>query len=286
MKICKHILLIIMLLYAFETIAQEVVQKVSKPENKRFDQKIDKLLVMGEKASITVVGWSNNYISVKLTPISRNANKSIAITDLKFIKYSASIENNQLVVKNSFEGENEKISSNLSIEIEISVPNATPVVVKNLYGTVKLMSLTHVNTEVSFGKIILDKISGNSTIHSRYSDITLNDILGTINITAEKATIEATSIDATTKIESQYGKIVFDARSNHQSIQIKSQRTEAIITVDNFKRFNYKLSTTFAKIKIPDKDLGKELNYSMLYADKNKLIEIITTYCDITITNK
>jgi Toastrack DUF4097 len=286
MKLIRYILLVLTLLGVSESYAQELVHKVSKEQSENFDQEIKQVLVWGEKASITVSGWSKDYIQVHLKPISRNVSKKEAISDLKFISYDALVEGNNLVIKNSFKGSNEKISSNLSMEIQIMMPGAIPIEISNLYGPVSAKELSNIKLDVSFGHITLADISGYASLNSRYSNMNISRALGALHIQAEKSDINAEDLDAKTNITSKYGKADIELSASNQSLSMEAYRTEVKISVDAFEDFNYRLSTTHGSINTPGRSSEKKESFQLSHKEKNKDIEISTTYSDITIASK
>ena len=286
MKLIRNILLFLTLLGVSEAYGQELVHKVSKEISDNFDQEIQEVHVRGEKASVTVSGWSKDYIQVNLKPISRNTSKKEAISDLKFIRYEAYMEGKNLLIKNSFKGKNEKISSNLSMEIEILMPGAIPIQISNLYGPVKATELSNIKLDVSFGHIAIAHISGYASITARYSNMTISRALGALHIQAEKSDINADGIDAMTSITSKYGKADLKLSASDQSLRMDAYRTEVKIEVDAFEEFNYSLSTTYGTISTPGFSSEKKEKLQISHDENNKDIEVSTTYSDITIASK
>jgi hypothetical protein len=57
------------------------------------------------------------------------------------------------VIRNSFRGQLEQITSNLSIVIEIFMPSSVPAEITNLYGPVESGNLASMTANVSFGSL-------------------------------------------------------------------------------------------------------------------------------------
>ena len=286
MKILKIIALILAFAMVSESQGQEMIHKVSREQNRSFDQDIEGIQVRGEKASVSVSGWNRDYVSVVLRPVSRNIVKSDAIAELKIIKYSAQLEGKELIIRNSFSGNKGKISSNLSMEIEIRMPSSLPIHIKNLYGPVEASGLSNINLEVSFGQITLSEISGYAFVRSRYTDIEISKATGSVSIEAEKSDINAIEINALTQITSKYGKTEIELTQEGQALSIDAYRTEVRIMVQAFEDYNYKLNSTHGAIHLPSSDEIKREGFEIHHSKRNKNIEISTTYSDITIAAK
>ena len=285
MKIFHYIALCLILLSAGNLAGQEVIHKASGSIEKTFGKGISEVTVYGEKASVSVKGWGGSEVKVLLRPVSRNRNKEQAIADLKYIHYYVEKEGDRLVIRNSFKGKLEQITSNLSMEIEVLMPTSIPVDITNLYGPVEIENLASVSANVSFGSLSMTDIRSTCSITTRYSDIKLTSIHGRLVINAEKSDIRATALSAATEISCSYGKAELELAGTGL-LTVKGYRTTVDITVDDFEKYRYSLKAPQGKINLPQ---GKQIRNEPVEIQPPSpagLIDVTTSYCDITISTK
>src|SRR4051812_46848850 len=85
------------------SMGQNSIQVVTKTIEKSLPYvKGNTLSIKGEKATIEIKGWNENYIKVKLKLISKHPDRNIAQSELKYLKYSITQENNISKISNYF----------------------------------------------------------------------------------------------------------------------------------------------------------------------------------------
>jgi len=285
MKILHYIAMCFVLLGTCDLTAQEVMQKASRSDERSFGKGISGVSVYGEKASITVRGAAVSDVKVLLRPVSRNRTRELAIADLKYIHYSAEKEGDILMIRNSFRGEPEKITSNLSMEIEIIMPSSLPVSITNLYGPVEAGNLASITVNVSFGSLRLKDISSAASITARYSDMELTSVRGRADIKAEKSDILTIALGATTVINCSYGTANLEMSGSGPLI-VKGYRTTVNISVDEPGRFQYSLKAPQGRIIMSDGKQYRNQPVEVTPQSPAGLIDVTTSYCDITIAKK
>lgn len=285
MKILQYVAMSLVLLGTCNLSAQEVMQKASRTDERSFGKGISGVHVYGEKASVTVRGADVNEVKVLLRPVSRNRIKEQAAADLKYIHYSAGKEGDILVIRNSFRGELEQITSNLSMEIEIIMPSSLPVKVTNLYGPVEASNLTSVTADVSFGSLRLTDISSATGVTARYSDLELTSIRGKVDIRAEKSDILTKALGAAAVISCSYGTAVIELLGSGPLV-VKGYRTTVNISVDEPEKYQYTLKALQGRITMAD---GKQYRNQPVEINPefpSGLVDVTTSYCDIKIAKK
>ncbi len=285
MKILNYIALCLILQGAGNLAGQELLHKASKVDERTYVKGISKISIRGEKASVSLQGWNRSEVKVLLRPVSRNTDKEQAIADLKYIRYDAIQEGNLLVITNSFEGELEQFTSNLSMEIEVLVPFSMPAQITNLYGPVQIENLASVSANVSFGSLSLTSISSNCSIAVRYSDIELNSISGKLDIKAEKSDIRAKTLSGTSTINCSYGEAHLALVSNG-NLAVKAYRTGLTVEVDVFEKFRYLLDAKGGNINLPQGKKIRDKVVNIQPAGASGQIDLSTSYCDISIITK
>lgn len=283
MKKLAYILIGVLLLIVSTAKAQQEVFKVSKPIKHTYSHEVKNIEIKAEKASITVEGWDKKQIDVQVTLVSRNANKKMAETDLKFIKTSIAQTGSNLFLKNYFEGKNTTIGSNLSVEYHLRVPRDIALNITNLFGKVFVNNYAGLLTvTISYGAAELIEISGNTQLTSHYSTVSGNKISGKFNCKAEKSDINLNAVQALVNMESKYGEIMLCLSPNPQNVTINSQRSKVTMNVPN-TALNYKLKTLQSEVFLPRNTKLTSGFYENTNNKNATLINIATSYCPITI---
>lgn len=285
MKILQYMAMSLVLLGTCDLTAQEVIQKVSRTDERSFGKGISGVRVYGEKASVTVRGAAVSEVKVILRPVSRNRSREQAAADLKYIRYSAGKEGDILVISNSFGGEPEPVSSNLSMEIEIIMPTSLPVKITNLYGPVEVSNLASVTANVSFGSLRLTDISSATGVTARYSGLELTSIRGKVDLMSEKSDILMKDLGAATVINCSYGTADIELAGSGP-LTVKGYRTTVNISVDEPEKYQYTLKAPQGRIIMSDGKQYRNQPVDIIPRFPEGLVDVTTSYCDITIAKK
>ena len=264
--------------------AQQVVHKVSKQVSKKYPAEINELTLIGEKAAITIIGWDKNFIEIKVSFISRNTDRQKAVEEINFIKFEDQKKASELILKNYFDGKSTRITGNLSTEYQISMPRAISLNLQNLYGKIELRNLNNkISSTVSFGSIDLQNCNGAITIQNNYSNLTGNQIIGSLTCRAQKSDIKLINVDAEVNIESKYGEINLQLSGNQHPVDLNCHRSAVIVFIPK-QAFNYQLKTLNNTITIPNKEVILTDQYQFEVAKNVSTININTSYCPINIS--
>jgi len=285
MKIPFLLFLGLMLQFAGELAGQELMHKASRLEEKNYSKGVSSVSIRGEKASVSVRGWNGSEVKVIFRPVSRNSDKRLAIADLNYIRYLAVQEGEKLVISNTFEGEMDKITSNLSIEIELMVPVSMPVQVTNLYGPVIMGNLATAKANVSFGSLSLNNISSSCQIEVRYTDIELQSISGKMELKAGKSDIRARGLGGESAIDCSYGKVELALAPNAQVV-VRAYRTAISVEVHEPDQYSYRLEAKQGSIFLPQAQPIKNNMVDIQHPGVSGKLDLSTSYCDISIITK
>ena len=113
----------------------------------------------------------------------------------------------------------------------------------------------------------------------------LTSIHGKLIINSEKSDIRATALSAATDIKCSYGKAELELVGAGLLV-VKGYRTTVDIMVDEFEKYRYSLKAPQGKINLPQ---GKQVrNEAVEIQNTNPvgLIDVTTSYCDISISTK
>lgn len=292
-----RILLSILLFFWIDRtiLAQPVLQVVEKTiERKIVLSKNDNVKIAAEKAVVYLHAWPKDYGYIKIVFSAKHSIKSIAQTELDFMKYSIGREGNTVVIMNNFMiPENiEQLRSSFNTTLEVYLPERSDVVVLNKYGSTSVTgSFTEAGIVMEFGDIILNEVKGHFTLENSYGEIRAHEVSGVLNCKVQKSSIVLSSIQGNCSINSSYGNIDLELTTALTGLQIAATRTSVMVRLDNFNQFNYDLQTSYAKIYLPksDKDPTSDRNAQERSTFKRKhdkdlaYLIINTTYSPITI---
>jgi hypothetical protein len=283
----KYLLYIgLLMLLAIKLPAQQEVFKVTKHLERTFSSNVKSVEVSGEKALITIEGWTNDFTKIEVKSISRNQVKKIAEADLRCIKTEMSQTSAIVTAKNYFEGKSSLITSNLSVEYHIKVPANVSLVIHNLYGKVVAQHLGNkLSLTISFSSVDINSITGATDIQAKYSEITGAVIKGLFSCNTEKTDIKLIGVNAPTHIVSKYGEVSLTLVSNQHGVSVNSQRAKVSVILPN-QPFNFDLKNRFSEIILPGQAAVKTDIYEKRVDEKAATINITTSYCPIIISKE
>jgi len=242
------------------------------------------LLIQGEKATIRITGKPQNTIELKMSLVAKHRNQAIALYDLKFIRFEYQKDGKQLILKNFYESTNRKIESNLSVVYELIVPQDMAIQLYNLYGSTTLLNLGGIKlVDISFGRLDMQTINGNTILQLKYSNLTAQKISGQLTGTLSKSDALITNCGATTELNMSYGMLNALLISECELVSINGNRTEVLLQTPS-KDYNLDLKTTNSDVEVFDKSYAP--HYRWLSKSSSKTINVTTTYCPIKIKLK
>lgn len=280
----KNILLILFLmgLSALPATSQSQILRASKTMDYNFEG-CSALQILGEKATIKITGKDQQKIELKVTLVAKHKDQETALNDLKHIRFLSQKEGTKLILKNFYETTNRKIESNLSIVYELIVPEALSVQLQNLYGSVTLLNLSGLKTiDVSFGRLDLQNIAGNSQVQLKYCDLTAKEVTGKFNGFMSKSDALISNCSASVNLNLSYGNFKANLLKDCESVNITANRTEIELQTTSAD-YNLDLKTTNSTVQVFGKTANQQYR-SDVKSSKN--IIITTSYCPIKINLK
>jgi hypothetical protein len=277
------------------SLGQANIQVVTKTIEKTIPYvKGNSLNVKGEKATVEIKGWNENYIKVKIKLIAKHPDRAIAESDLKYLKYSITQENNVSRISNYFLSTSiyeSKVNSNLKCHYEIYAPFSCPVTVTNKFGDTYISNMnTTLDLSQELGNTILNNIKGEIKLKSSYGDIKAENIDGIFNCIADKADIELKEVSGAYNIESDYGKINMTPKGIIRGININSSKTEVTLNLNKIDQFDYKISTYFSDINVPSdlmnkvtKNLASKSTFDLKQSGTVPMVSIATSFSPVTL---
>lgn len=278
----KNIFIFLLMgLLAMPAVSQNQLLKASKTMDYRFDG-CDALQILGEKATIRICGKDQQQIELKITLVAKHKNQETALKDLKLIRFVSQKTGSKLVLKNFYETSGRKIESNLSIVYELIVPEKLSVQLQNLYGGVTLLDLTGFKSvDVSFGRLDMFNIAGNTNLQLKYCNLTVQNISGKIGGDLSKSDANVSRCSAGIQLNMSYGNFQAKLLKECESVRIAANRTAVEVQTASTD-YNLDLKTTNSTVQVFDKTVNQQYR---LDVKSSNLIHITTSYCPIMIIN-
>ncbi len=254
----------------------------------------ESLKIVGEKATVRVTGWKEDFVRVRLVFSAKSPDKAVAERELNYAKYALSRDGNILEIRNTFilPPEITRTQSNLGVLCELTVPRASKVQVTDAYGDVRLTGLEgELDVAVEFGDIHLQNVAGRISVRSAYGEVRGSDIGGTLACKSDKSDVYLDRIAARCTFNSTYGTLHLSPGEKPQGLSVKANRTAVVVNTSHFGAYRYGLRTSHAAIYVPDaykkyvKGTGGSGASTLDFAGAphNPLISVSTTFSSITI---
>jgi hypothetical protein len=291
----KIIFCLLIILLPEWSAGQTNIQVVTKTIEKSIPYVKGNILnIKGEKAFIEIKGWNENYIKVKIKLIAKHPDRSVAESELKYLKYSITQENNVSRISNYFLSTSiyeSKVNSNLKCHYEIYAPYSCSLTISNKFGDTYISNMnTTFDLVQELGNIILNNIKGEVKLTSSYGDIKAENMDALFNCIADKADIDLKDVAGTFNIESDYGKINLSPKGSIKGININSSKTEVTLNLNKMEQFDFKLSTYFSEINVPSdlmskvtKNLAGKSTFDLKQTAAGPLVNIATSFSPVTI---
>ena len=275
----------------YNVYSQKQVNVITKSIIKEFEYLGETFIIHGEKSNINIQTWNEKKIKIEIKLIAKNPIESKAKRDLEVMHYSFQNDDKFIKVNNYFKSnEITDITSNLSIEYSIYIPNKCNIQLINLYGSVTISKIeASANIKNSFGSVVLNNIIGNLTIDLHFANLNVNGLSGLVTIKTKNSDVQLHRISGDYKLNATYGSIEITSTEKLNNLTINAQRTSVSLIIKNLEDYNYLLSTQNDKILVPSEytKLIKEeaglQKFNKAYSSNNKSIKINTTYCPITL---
>lgn len=236
---------------------RDILQVVTKTVEKHFVYKPGyELNVEGEKALVTIDTWDKDEIFVTLELISKHTDARVAEKDLESLKYVTKRIKNKIYLRNFLPAKDVNdapIASTLIVRYKILLPNTCPVYIKNHFGEAnvsKLKSSLKINSEYS--KVSLQDIIGILNVSTRFGDLVGQRIDGSMAVTARRSDITLTDIRGHFDITAQYGAIFISSQDELLDLNIDAKKSNVVLSLPDPRVYGYELSAKNGRINLPD----------------------------------
>jgi len=286
-----RIILVLCLVCYLPACAQHTIQVAVKTISKEVaGADIDILSIDAKKSHIRIIGWEQNVIKVELKLLAKNQKKEIAVKEVEYNQYQLKAENRTLFLRNFFYTTDNypSVKSNLSAQYTVYVPQQKKIRIVNAYGEVMLKDVSGEITVTSkFSPVTIQSVSGTVSANLSYSDLTATQFAGTLVINGEKSNYSIQQKKGACRINGKYGEIVLFTE-HVDEVEVKCDKTQVKIFVDQMNRYNYNLQTSHAAIQLPSEmkteieTNGDKVTFQLAQAGKPH-IDVTTSFSSINI---
>ena len=145
------------------------------------------------------------------------------------IRVNAAVEGNVLRVRtNRDELENHSEGRDVGFEthLELTVPPATQVTVRNEHGRVEVADAARADVTSSFDEVRLSRVAGAARIQSRHGDVLASTVGGDLSLVARFGRVELQDVQGRATVDSEHGD-VSAARTGGLELAAAFSRREA-----------------------------------------------------------
>jgi len=225
------ILLCSLHLVGSSVLGQAEWKTVSKKMEQVFPfQKALTLNVDGEKAEVKVQTWEKPLVRVQLEMLARHPDRDIAARDLEKVIFSAQQVKNQLYVRNYIEESEANIKAHIRVIYLIFVPPTCPVYLRNHYGSAQVRDLTgDLRIHSRFSQIGLDNICGNMRVETIFGDVFANDLHGDLYLNARRSDMILQNIFGHVDILAEFGVLRLQLDDVPKSLNLVASQSEVYL---------------------------------------------------------
>lgn len=251
----KSLLFIVGMLFQLQVFAQVTVQVITKKIEKQYAyQDGYELNIEGEKAQVFIESWDKNEISVTLEIIARHPEKEIAERDLEAMQHLAQKVKNKIYLRNYLSAKEGTPEPEAAFEAiyHVKVPPACPVYLKNYFGTANIANLNNrFRFNGEFSKIDMENISGNIDLRSRFGDILGSHLDGIVNIWSRRSNVTLNDIRGSFDITAQYGTLRIFAEDRLLKLNIDAEKSDVYFFNPNPEFYGYTLTANNGNVVFP-----------------------------------
>ncbi len=252
--------------------AQTALQLISKTVEKEFAYKPgNELNIEGEKADVQVESWDQDKIAVQIIFSAQHPDKKTAQRELEWIQYQAEKVQNKIYLRNYLKvpsGE-EKPASTLKANYIIKVPSDCPVYLKSQFGMVRIRDLANqVRLNSTFTNIGLENIQGSIDITSRFGDLDGKFIDGTMFVNARRTDITLQELKGKYDLKTSYGTLNIFADPNVADLKLTADNTKIHLVSTDPSRFAFNIEAKASDLTLPD-----QMNFNVLEASNDPSVK-------------
>jgi Putative adhesin len=227
------------------------------------------LQIEGDKADIVVSSSKKDEIKIIVELISKHPDATQAQKDLDKVTFSAEVKDKKVVVRNFNDlKKDEKLLSSVKARYLITVPESCPVFLKNSYGKTNISNIASaIDIYNEFCTIILNNLKGSANVETKFGDITGKRLDGRFKFNSRRSNITLSQLRGNYDLTANYGTLRILADIAPIGLTINGEKTDVYFTPYN-KQTIYNLNANHGDIFVaktlgfsPDGDSNKRFAY-------------------------
>jgi hypothetical protein len=235
--------------------AQVTLQVITKKVEKQFPYHEGyELNIEGEKAEVVIEAWDKDEIAVTLELSAKHPDKEVAERDLKAMKYLTQRVKNKVYVRNylSVGEKDEPTESSFQAVYHVQVPADCPVYLKNHFGAATISDLTNsFRFNGQFSPIDLANLKGTLDLRSRFGDIFGDHLDGVVSILARRSDVTLNDIRGSFDITAQYSTLRLFAEDHLLKLNIDAEKSDVYFMNPNPAFYGYTLTANNGSVVLP-----------------------------------
>ncbi|MBO3271259.1 hypothetical protein [Hymenobacter defluvii] len=285
------VLVLLWLLSSLGAQAQQKVQVVTRTLEQRWVCKPNTpVRIRAEKATLRVQGWDKPIVQVVLRLSARHPDRAVAERDLAAAQYRLQQNVSAINLVNFFSlpAGAPAVQSDLRAEYTVMMPAGNHLVAANTYGQTSLIDLYGwQQLEQDFGKITLQNLQGTVAITARYADMTASDVEANFTCEANKSAVQLFRIGGTTVIHNQYGSVHAQPTADLRKLTVEADRTEVVVSAPQPEQFTYQLSVQQGTLQVPavyqanQRSAGGRATLTTMATQLRPVVRVSTSYAPL-----
>jgi hypothetical protein len=244
----------ILLLYGTGCFAQKTIQIATKTIEKTISaEKLKRLNVVGEKATIEINTWDKKEISYTIELKAEHPDAKKATADLENVKLITEKIQEGFYFRNYFTSKDKaKPESDIRIKYVIFAPENLSINIENSFGKIEVEKINgNLRIDADFCKIKLKNIIGKQYYITRFGELNALQLDGVIDINADHTLVSLKNINGSGTIKGVSGEMSLNFGQKAGVFSIETSKTDIDIIQDQWNRFNYQIKAEYTQCQTP-----------------------------------
>lgn len=258
---------------ANQSVGQEkAIQATKKIEKKYSSNHVKELNIFGEKADINILPSEDNFYHISIRFISQHSDALIAQEQLSYMKHLISNKGKSIVLRNYLLVEQgKKVEGTIKTIYSLKIPNNTKTKISNSLGNIVINNISgEFNLETKYGNIILENITGEIKSLTNMGDVYLSNCNAICNLDLNYTNAYFRNNGGRFTLNTNMGSCNFSLNKKVSFLKIEASGTNITLNNKSCLYFGYYLETELGKISIDDCCIPVKTNIKLDERFQNK----------------